>query len=93
MDHSASPALKKASPMQYERKGKGTNQMAQDSHAFLLRCWKEPDGNGEPAWRFSLVYINEKGEKKGFTSLEAVISYLHKTLVTFECKNSIRKHP
>jgi hypothetical protein len=54
--------------------------MTELSYAFLLRCWQEPDGDGELIWRFSLVYVNEKREKKGFANLDAVFTYLQKTL-------------
>jgi hypothetical protein len=54
--------------------------MVEHSHAFLLRCWKEPDAGGELAWRFSLVCINGKQEKKGFASLEAVVAHLQQVL-------------
>jgi hypothetical protein len=54
--------------------------MAEISHAFLLRCWQEPDDDGELAWRFSLTFINHKREKKGFLSLESVFAYLKQIL-------------
>jgi len=52
------------------------------SHAFLLRCWQEPDGSleGGAAWRFSLTYINAKRLKKGFASLESLTAYLQNVL-------------
>ncbi len=67
--------------------------MAESSHAFLLRCWKEPNGEGELAWRFSLVTINEKGEKKGFASLEAVVDHLRQVLASIERDVPEGKHP
>ncbi|MEJ2708647.1 MAG: hypothetical protein P8074_13600 [Anaerolineales bacterium] len=67
--------------------------MAEPSHAFLLRCWQEPDGDGELAWRFSLTYINEKREKRGFANLEAVTTYLQKMLAAFDRGVSGGKQP
>ena len=57
--------------------------MVEPSYAFLLRCWKEPDEDGELTLRFSLVYINEKRHKKGFACLEAVFEYLKEWLSAF----------
>ncbi len=54
--------------------------MAEPSYAFLLRCWKEPDGDGECVWHFLLINIDEKQEKKSFTNLEVVFAYLQQTL-------------
>jgi hypothetical protein len=56
--------------------------MAEPAHSFLLRCWEEPDG--EHAWRFLLIEIDEKREKKAFASLEAVFAYLKNALKTTE---------
>jgi hypothetical protein len=67
--------------------------MAEPSHAFLLRCWQEPDGDGELAWRFSLTYINKKREIKGFASLEAVFTYLQQVLAAFDRSVSGGKQP
>ncbi len=47
--------------------------------AFLLRCWQE-ETNGEPAWRFTLVQLGDKGSKHGFASLEALSAHLQQTL-------------
>lgn len=58
--------------------------MVEPSHAFLLRCWQEPDGDGELAWRFTLIDVYEKQEKKGFANLEAVFTYLQHTLATLD---------
>ncbi len=69
--------------MSLELEGGQERQRAGEcSHAFLLRCWKEPDGGvgGAPAWRFSLTHIDAKREKKGFTDLDAVLAYLHQIL-------------
>ena len=62
--------------------------MAEPSHAFLLRCWRETNGNGERVWHFSLIYINDKQEKKGFANLEAVVTYLQKILAGLDSNNS-----
>jgi hypothetical protein len=62
--------------------------MAEISHAFLLRCWQEPDDDGELAWRFSLTHINEKREKKGFLNLEALVSFLQQFLAAFNGSGS-----
>lgn len=48
--------------------------------SFLLRCWKEPDGNGEFVWRFSLTHINKTRHKRGFANLDALIAYLNQRL-------------
>lgn len=67
--------------------------MAEHSHAFLLRCWQEPDGDGELAWRFSLTYINEKREKIGFANLETVVSYLQQILTILDRNVKGEKQP
>ena len=52
------------------------------SHAFLLRCWQEPDSSskGTASWRFSLAHINAKRAKKGFANLESLVAYLQDIL-------------
>ncbi len=44
---------------------------------FVLRIWQEKEPNWDRgfAWRFSLEDPNT-GERKGFTSMEAMIDYL-----------------
>ena len=46
--------------------------------AFLLRCWQEADASpaGQAAWRFTLVQLGQEETKKGFASLEDLITYL-----------------
>ena len=46
--------------------------------AYLLRCWRAggATGGGEPRWRFSLEEVLEKGPRRGFGSLEALVSFL-----------------
>ncbi len=56
--------------------------MAESSRAFLIRCWQEPDGDGELSWRFSLTFVNEKRGRMGFASLEALVAYLQQLLST-----------
>ena len=70
--------------------GQGSQPAGECSHAFLLRCWHEPDGGagGAPAWRFSLTHIDARREKKGFADLYAVLAYLHQILVEKNCTNS-----
>jgi hypothetical protein len=70
-------------------RGQGSLQAGERSHAFLLRCWQEPDGGagGAPAWRFSLTHIDAKREKKGFADLEALMAYLHQILAEKNCTN------
>lgn len=58
--------------------------MEETSYAFLLRCWQEPDRDEKPAWRFSLIHINHKQDRKGFASLEELMIYLYQTLKAFE---------
>ena len=50
----------------------------QNYRAFLLRCWQEADAGpaGQAAWRFTLVQMGEGQTKRGFASLEDLISYL-----------------
>ena len=62
--------------------GQRNRRVGERSHAFLLRCWQEPDGSleGEAAWRFSLTYINAKQVKKGFANLESLTAYLQNVL-------------
>lgn len=67
--------------------------MVERSHTFLLRGWQEPDGNGEPVWRFSLIQVNEKGERKGFKSLEAVFAYLEQFFNPIKNQISGEKQP
>jgi hypothetical protein len=46
--------------------------------AYLLRCWRHretPGGEGTH-WRFSLEEVLQKGPRRGFGSLEAVVSFL-----------------
>jgi hypothetical protein len=52
------------------------------AHAFLLRCWQEPDEEGKNAWRFSLTHINKERQRKGFVNLEALVAYLGQILPT-----------
>jgi hypothetical protein len=66
--------------------------MAEPSHAFLLRCWQEPDQEGVITWRFSLTFISEKREKKGFTDLETLVAYLQQTLSTIDSNVPGGKH-
>ena len=47
--------------------------------AFLLRCWQE-ETDGEPAWRFTLVQVGDKGSMQGFASLEDVTTHLRLAL-------------
>ncbi len=61
--------------------------MIEPSHAFLLRCWQEPDGNGKLIWRFSLTHIDEEGERKGFADMEAVAVYVQQLLTI--CDRSV----
>jgi hypothetical protein len=58
--------------------------MVEPSHAFLLRCWQEPDGDGDLAWRFTLIHVYKKQEKKGFANLEEVFTYLQQTLASLD---------
>lgn len=47
--------------------------------AFLLRCWLE-ETDGEPAWRFTLVQVGDKGSIHGFASLEHVTAQMRLVL-------------
>lgn len=47
--------------------------------AFLLRCWQE-ETDGEPAWRFTLVQMGDKGSMHGFASLEDLTAHLRLAL-------------
>jgi hypothetical protein len=62
--------------------GQRNRRVGERSHAFLLRCWLEPDGSleGGAAWRFSLTYINAKRVKKGFANLDGLVAYLQNLL-------------
>lgn len=53
-------------------------ESAENYRAFLLRCWQEADAgpSGEPQWRFTLVQMGEGQTKKGFASLEDLVTYL-----------------
>ena len=64
--------------------GQGHKRMVELSCTFILHCWKELDGDGEPAWRFSLTHINKNREKKGLADLEAVVTYLQHILTQAE---------
>jgi hypothetical protein len=70
--------------------GQESQRAGERSHAFLLRCWQEPDGDagGAPAWRFSLTHIDAKREKRGFADLEALMAHLHQILATKNCITS-----
>ena len=49
--------------------------------AFLVRCWQEPDvGNGCPAWRFTLVQLDDKKTERGFAGLDALVEHLRAEL-------------
>ena len=54
----------------------------QNYRAFLLRCWQEADAgpSGQAAWRFTLVHLGQGGAKKGFASLEDLVTYLRDEL-------------
>jgi hypothetical protein len=60
----------------------GSQWAGERSHAFLLRCWLEPDEKpvGAPVWRFSLTHINAQKKKKAFVDLDALLAYLHQVL-------------
>lgn len=47
--------------------------------AFLLRCWQE-ETDGEPAWRFTLLTLGDKGSMQGFASLEDMTAALRLSL-------------
>jgi hypothetical protein len=51
-------------------------------HAYLLRCWCETStaANGEPAWRFMLITIDEHRVMKGFASLDDLAAHLRDEL-------------
>ncbi len=56
-----------------------SNGSGGDYRAFLLRCWRE-QVNGGYTWRFSLIPAGEDEAKKGFSSLDELVSYLHEAL-------------
>lgn len=53
--------------------------------AFLLRCWQEYGSalDTQPLWRFTLEEVGRPNSKRGFGSLEALI-----TLLTAELQGS-----
>jgi hypothetical protein len=61
--------------------GQRHQQAGKNSHAFLLRCWQEPEVGGALRWRFSLTHIGVKRNKKGFTNLEALMAHVQKILI------------
>jgi hypothetical protein len=52
------------------------------SHAFLLRCWQEPDAgsSAETVWRFSITPITAQRVEKAFQDLESLMEYLAQVL-------------
>jgi hypothetical protein len=54
----------------------------EDYRAFLLRCWQEPGAGpgGEPAWRFTLVRVENEGGQRGFASLAELVEHLRQEL-------------
>ncbi len=50
-------------------------------HAYLLRCWHEPDGHAAPlaAWRFSLEDPST-GVRYGFATWEVLVAFLQAEL-------------
>ncbi len=44
--------------------------------AFLLRCWQEEDN----AWRFSVDEIGRRAPRRGYTDLEAIVTFLEEEL-------------
>lgn len=56
-----------------------TEASKQNYLAFLLRCWPEK-ANGGSVWRFTLVHMENAQIKRGFNSLEELMSYLHGVL-------------
>ncbi len=70
--------------------GQESQRAGERSHAFLLRCWQEPNGDAGRglAWRFSMTHIDTKREKKGFADLEALMAHLHQILADKNCTSS-----
>ncbi len=52
------------------------------NRAYLLRCWQEGEAapGKEPRWRFSLEDVLHERRRKGFDSLEALITFLRDEL-------------
>ena len=50
--------------------------------AFLVRAWQEPDvgPRGQPAWRFTLVQLDNGQTRRGFASLDDLNAYLRQEL-------------
>ena len=65
-----------------DRGSEGENQGAASYRAFLLRCWLEENGppDGRPGWRFTLQQAGSEPARRGFASLQEVMSYLEETL-------------
>jgi hypothetical protein len=48
--------------------------------AYLLRCWAEdPAAAEQHTWRFSLEGM-EEGQRRGFTTLEALVKFIRSEL-------------
>jgi hypothetical protein len=78
--------------------GQNNKRYVEPSRSFLLRCWQEPDGDGEMTWRFSLTSINEGRQTKGFVNLESLFAYLRRLLsvanrFAMEDNQKKRTHP
>jgi hypothetical protein len=50
--------------------------------AYLLRCWRESDAGlgGRQQWRFSVEEVLHERRRTGFTSLEALMTFLRAEL-------------
>lgn len=54
--------------------------------AYVLRCWQEQPGgvSEESSWRFSLEEVVQERRRRGFSDLDAVVSFLRAELVDAE---------
>lgn len=61
--------------------------------AFLLGCWQEPGAGpgGKPAWRITLVEVDDEDGKRGFASLEELNTFLREDLERDTVQCDLRK--
>lgn len=59
-------------------------------YAYVLRCWLEEGQipGQDPSWRFSLERVPHQRTRRGFGSLEAMVSFLRSELDAVETDES-----
>ncbi len=64
-------------------------------YAYVLRCWLEESRTQgtQTSWRFSLERVLHQRTRRGFGSLEAMVSFLQAELDAVETDGSCESEP